>query len=76
MSDLENTRDPNKDKALTAALSQIERQFGKGAMMRLGNPPIPRATSSPSEPVEIEGIRSWGVSPRRIIAPLPNCLSI
>ena len=37
MSDLENSRDPNKDKALTAALSQIERQFGKGAMMRLGD---------------------------------------
>ena len=31
--------DPNKDKALTAALSQIERQFGKGAMMRLGDSP-------------------------------------
>jgi len=29
--------DANKDKALTAALSQIERQFGKGAMMRLGD---------------------------------------
>ncbi len=28
-----------KDKALTAALSQIERQFGKGAMMRLGDSP-------------------------------------
>ena len=27
----------NKKKALTAALSQIERQFGKGAVMRLGN---------------------------------------
>ena len=31
--------DANKDKALTAALSQIERQFGKGAMMRLGDTP-------------------------------------
>ncbi|OFE11811.1 recombinase RecA [Pseudohongiella acticola] len=31
------TRDPNKEKALTAALSQIERQFGKGSMMRLGD---------------------------------------
>ena len=29
--------DSNKDKALTAALSQIERQFGKGSMMRLGD---------------------------------------
>lgn len=27
----------NKDKALSAALTQIERQFGKGSMMRLGD---------------------------------------
>jgi recombination protein RecA len=32
-------RDANKDKALDAALTQIERQFGKGAMMRLGDTP-------------------------------------
>ena len=34
----------NKEKALAAALSQIERQFGKGSMMRLGDTglePIP-----------------------------------
>ncbi|MBD3646383.1 MAG: DNA recombination/repair protein RecA, partial [Pseudomonadales bacterium] len=31
--------DANKEKALSAALSQIERQFGKGAMMRLGDSP-------------------------------------
>jgi len=30
-------QDANKDKALSAALSQIERQFGKGPMMRLGD---------------------------------------
>ena len=29
--------DENKQKALSAALSQIERQFGKGAVMRLGD---------------------------------------
>jgi len=27
----------NKEKALAAALTQIERQFGKGSMMRLGD---------------------------------------
>ncbi len=31
------SRDPEKNKALSAALSQIERQFGKGSMMRLGD---------------------------------------
>jgi recombination protein RecA len=30
-------KDSNKDKALSAALAQIERQFGKGSMMRLGD---------------------------------------
>src|SRR5690606_10269807 len=29
--------DVNKEKALSAALAQIERQFGKGSMMRLGD---------------------------------------
>ncbi|MDH3693624.1 MAG: DNA recombination/repair protein RecA, partial [Gammaproteobacteria bacterium] len=29
--------DDNKEKALDAALSQIERQFGKGSVMRLGD---------------------------------------
>ena len=28
--------DDNKSKALAAALSQIEKQFGKGSIMRLG----------------------------------------
>ena len=32
-----NTMDDNKQKALTAALGQIEKQFGKGAVMRLGD---------------------------------------
>jgi len=29
--------EPNKEKALQAALSQIERQFGKGTVMRMGD---------------------------------------
>ena len=29
--------DQNKQKALDAALSQIERQFGKGTVMRMGD---------------------------------------
>ncbi|MEM6708253.1 MAG: ATPase domain-containing protein, partial [Pseudomonadota bacterium] len=29
--------DAHKDRALSAALAQIERQFGKGSMMRLGD---------------------------------------
>ena len=32
--------DQNKQKALAAALGQIEKQFGKGSIMRLGDNPI------------------------------------
>ncbi|XOV89985.1 MAG: recombinase RecA [Pseudomonadota bacterium] len=39
MADTEKQKDPNREKALSAALSQIERQFGKGSMMRLGDSP-------------------------------------
>ncbi|MDX9740476.1 MAG: recombinase RecA [Gammaproteobacteria bacterium] len=37
--------DENKRKALTAALSQIERQFGKGSLMRLGDDSVARDIS-------------------------------
>lgn len=33
----ENTMDQDKQKALSAALAQIERQFGKGSVMRMGD---------------------------------------
>ncbi len=36
----ESTMDDNKSKALSAALSQIEKQFGKGSIMRLGESDI------------------------------------
>ncbi|HEX2239111.1 MAG TPA: ATPase domain-containing protein, partial [Gammaproteobacteria bacterium] len=34
--------DENRKKALAAALGQIERQFGKGAVMRMGNGSVAR----------------------------------
>src|SRR3990167_9995821 len=37
----DSTMDENKRKALTAALGQIERQFGKGAIMRMGDNTVP-----------------------------------
>ena len=36
-SGVNTTMDSNKQKALVAALSQIEKQFGKGSIMKLGN---------------------------------------
>ena len=46
------TKDPKKEKALEAALEQIERQFGKGAIMRLGQ----------SEMVDIETVSTGSLS--------------
>src|SRR5262249_54197872 len=40
--ELANIRDDNKRKALQAALSQIEKQFGKGWIMRLGEHEVSR----------------------------------
>ncbi|MCB1358542.1 MAG: DNA recombination/repair protein RecA, partial [Maritimibacter sp.] len=34
--DMDKKRDGDKQKALDSALAQIERQFGKGSIMRLG----------------------------------------
>jgi recombination protein RecA len=45
-----NVMDENKKRALTAALSQIEKQFGKGAVMRMGD--------KASEPAEVIGTGS------------------
>ena len=32
--------DENKKRALSAALSQIDKQFGKGSVMRMGDRPV------------------------------------
>ena len=34
---MDSKRDANKQKALDSALAQIERQFGKGSIMKLGS---------------------------------------
>ncbi|MEX2489325.1 MAG: recombinase RecA [Pseudomonadales bacterium] len=45
MADVDANKQKNKEKALSAALSQIEKQFGKGAMMRLGDSPREKVPS-------------------------------
>ena len=63
-------REPNenKEKALQAALSQIERQFGKGSMMRLGDreqidiPSISTGSWAWISRLESEGCRAAGSS--------------
>ena len=46
MSTTTTTNDPNKKKALDLALSTIEKQFGKGAIMKLDS------ESTPAGPVQ------------------------
>ena len=41
--------DANKEKALAAALTQIERQFGKGTVMRMGDSQASFETASDQE---------------------------
>lgn len=45
-SNSEREMDENKQKALQAALAQIERQFGKGSVMRLGDGDVVKDVSS------------------------------
>jgi recombination protein RecA len=54
--DFNGKRDMDKNKALESALAQIERQFGKGSIMRLGqNNPVAEieATSTGSLGLDI-----------------------
>jgi len=54
----------NRDRALTAALSQIERQFGKGSMMRLGDKELERIPSIPTGSLGLDVALGIGGLPR------------
>ena len=43
----------DKSKALSAALSQIERQFGKGSVMRMGDPGAPPSGANHSTATQL-----------------------
>lgn len=58
----------NKEKALAAALSQIERQFGKGAMMRLGDSPHEKLPSISTGSLGLDIALGIGGLPRGRIA--------
>ncbi len=53
MSSKNNSNHSDKDKALTVALSQIDRQFGKGAVMKLGER---------DQSIKIDGISTGSLS--------------
>ena len=57
--------DDNKSKALSAALSQIEKQFGKGSIMRLGEAEI-------SKDIEVVSTGSLGLDIALGIGGLPR----
>ncbi|MBS03214.1 MAG: recombinase RecA [Gammaproteobacteria bacterium] len=56
--------DSNKEKALSATLAQIERQFGKGAMMRLGDTPQERIPSISTGSLSLDIALGIGGLPR------------
>ena len=64
---------PDREKALDLALAQIDKQFGKGSIMRLGSrdkidvPAIPTGSLSLDAAL---GVGGW------ITGPFPSCVSI
>ena len=63
--DLKDKRDMDKSKALESALAQIERQFGKGSIMRLG-------ADSPAMDIEATSTGSLGLDIALGIGGLPQ----
>src|ERR1043165_6596248 len=57
--------DENKAKALAAALSQIEKQFGKGSIMKMGDADVDRA-------IEVVSTGSLGLDMARGVGGLPR----
>src|SRR3954468_21003372 len=60
-----NIMDENKTKALAAALSQIEKQFGKGSIMRMGEADI-------AKDIEVVSTGSLGLDIALGIGALPR----
>ena len=48
--------DQKKEKALTTAITQIERSYGKGSIMRMGSDVVQRIESIPDAPDSTEGL--------------------
>ena len=59
-----STTTPDRKKALDAALTQIERSFGKGSIMRLGDNPIMEVEVIPSGSLSLDFALGVGGIPR------------
>ena len=55
---------PEKDKALDAAMTQIERQFGKGSIMKLGSRPVQEIPTIPTGSLALDKALGIGGLPR------------
>ncbi|MFI5956953.1 recombinase RecA [Cryptosporangium sp. NPDC051539] len=55
---------PDRDKALEVALAQIDKQFGKGSIMRLGDDDRPPISSIPSGSIALDVALGIGGLPR------------
>ena len=58
------TISPDKEKAVETAMTQIERQFGKGSIMRLGSSPIVDVAVIPSGSLALDKAMGVGGYPR------------
>ncbi|MCF8720118.1 recombinase RecA [Nitrospina gracilis] len=56
--------DPDKEKALDLAFSQIEKQFGKGSIMKLGQAEAQRVATIPTGSLSLDAILGIGGVPR------------
>jgi len=55
---------PNKEKAVDSAITQIERQFGKGSIMKLGSMPVIDVPIIPSGSIALDQALGVGGLPR------------
>ena len=58
------TTKPDKEKAVTSAMTQIERQFGKGAIMRLGSREVVKVPAISSGSLALDKALGIGGLPR------------
>ena len=66
--DIEITKDPTKEKALQEAFKAIEKSYGKGSVMRLGDKPLEKIDAISSGSIALDAALGVGGYPRgRII---------
>ena len=62
--DIEKTKDPAKEKALQEAFKAIEKSYGKGAVMKLGDRPLEKIDAISSGSIALDAALGVGGYPR------------